>query len=925
MSVTTDLKLHLPLDEIHDGEARDTSGAGRNATVHGDPRIVADAKLRSCLRFDADDHLRVEDGDALNLRDASFTISAWIKAQGSWDQSGNMIFWMGQQATHEGLFLWISSNGQANFGFWSNNTAGRRVLPDSEWVHLACRYDKATGEQAIFIDGQADHAEQGHAPFMGRGAFDLGQMLDQYRFNGDIAHLRVYGRALSAAAIQQVMQADLSASAAFRESHPLDVALRDDDDNAVLFISGHPDGEKLNVDLLNTSPHGLAFASAAPNAQPDADNFHFELRFRPGTLAPAAFGTPRSKGQIRLSGPQGWSMSPPVVHPANGTVSLYFLHRGSGDGGRLTIPGGGVVSLLLRGISADPAGGARGTRVEFRYRDLYHAGSDNRLGGDDTVRSRIKHLSIVNHRGKAHLPLHVGFAGSNTILNMDGKPNALTLRITNVMRLDPAYPERSTLSLAGRGSTVPSEFLFSFDVEPDNATADQKKDWALGVLNQVSKIGFMHDDVPVPNIDTEGQSPLWQLILPADKDLAAGDHLQIELSGIVSSLPNGQANLYVHYRNVPGYWDGQLVCIVEKSPLVQRGKDVGVGVADPGGRLHVVSENQEARFGNTLILGSTSQSNLRLGYHQDYSWVQSWAGKPLAINPASNNVGIGTTNPEGYKLDVNGSVRADIFYDRNDTNFFVNPAGTSILNAVRADILYDRNNTSYYVNPAGTSILSSVRADIYYDRDDTSYYVNPAGVSNMKRVDVTNMNGHAILATSKNYPAVWVSATDANGINVTSTKYPTISATGKNSNCIKADNNSENYPCVWAKNAHPKGYDFYAAGNAHYGHASSVRLKRDIRPIADALGIIKKIAGVRFVWKESEVQDIGFVAEDAGKHIPEAVKYEENGKDAAGMSYDHVIPVLVEAVKEQDAIISELRERLDRLTEQITETSRAGA
>ncbi len=81
--------------------------------------------------------------------------------------------------------------------------------------------------------------------------------------------------------------------------------------------------------------------------------------------------------------------------------------------------------------------------------------------------------------------------------------------------------------------------------------------------------------------------------------------------------------------------------------------NVGIGIISPTGKLHIVNSNQDAS-GNTLILGPTTQSNLRLGYHADYSWIQSHYTKPLAINSSGNSVGIGTTAPS-HKLTVQSS------------------------------------------------------------------------------------------------------------------------------------------------------------------------------------------------------------------------------------------------------------------------------
>jgi microcystin-dependent protein len=98
------------------------------------------------------------------------------------------------------------------------------------------------------------------------------------------------------------------------------------------------------------------------------------------------------------------------------------------------------------------------------------------------------------------------------------------------------------------------------------------------------------EDVPDTNWKVEvkglqGQSPEWELTTTSKTALAAGEIVQVKLSNLVSSLPSGQTNLYVHYQNLPGYWDGQFVVNAEKSPLVTRDGRVGIGTSTPRSEL----------------------------------------------------------------------------------------------------------------------------------------------------------------------------------------------------------------------------------------------------------------------------------------------------------------------------------------------------
>jgi hypothetical protein len=47
------------------------------------------------------------------------------------------------------------------------------------------------------------------------------------------------------------------------------------------------------------------------------------------------------------------------------------------------------------------------------------------------------------------------------------------------------------------------------------------------------------------------------------------------------------------------------------------------------------------------------------------------------------------------------------------------------------------------------------------------------------------------------------------------------------------------------------------------------------------------------------------IAEEVGKVIPEVVVYEENGEEATAVDYAGLVPVLIEAVKEQQQLLEE--------------------
>jgi hypothetical protein len=87
--------------------------------------------------------------------------------------------------------------------------------------------------------------------------------------------------------------------------------------------------------------------------------------------------------------------------------------------------------------------------------------------------------------------------------------------------------------------------------------------------------------------------------------------------------------------------------------------------------------------------------------------------------------------------------------------------------------------------------------------------------------------------------------------------------------------------------------------------ASSLRWKTNIQTIEGALEKVQGLRGVSYDWKRPGEHQIGLIAEEVGEVIPEVVVYEENGVDAKAVDYARLVPVLIEAVKEQQQLLND--------------------
>ena len=77
---------------------------------------------------------------------------------------------------------------------------------------------------------------------------------------------------------------------------------------------------------------------------------------------------------------------------------------------------------------------------------------------------------------------------------------------------------------------------------------------------------------------------------------------------------------------------------------------------------------------------------------------------------------------------------------------------------------------------------------------------------------------------------------------------------------------------------------------------SDIRLKNNIIPIRDALHKVLSLRGVNYNWKDTGVYDMGLIAQDVQKVIPEVVHSDENG--TLSINYAKLTALLIEAIRE---------------------------
>lgn len=161
-------------------------------------QFTNDSIRSSVAVFGENSYITLPGAEEFKLRDHDFSVAAWIKVKEYLPEKRDYcILGTKNNSYQQGIHLLVRDK-KPYFGFFNNDLWGKTILEAGRWYHLVWRYNKLSGEQAIFLNGKLDSRSLGHPAYKGRENLYIGIAGYNpltYMF-GAIDNLSIWSRAL---------------------------------------------------------------------------------------------------------------------------------------------------------------------------------------------------------------------------------------------------------------------------------------------------------------------------------------------------------------------------------------------------------------------------------------------------------------------------------------------------------------------------------------------------------------------------------------------------------------------------------------------------------------------------------------------------------------------------------------------------------
>lgn len=340
---------------------------------------------------------------------------------------------------------------------------------------------------------------------------------------------------------------------------------------------------------------------------------------------------------------------------------------------------------------------------------------------------------------------------------------------------------------------------------------------------------------------------------------------------------------------------------------ITSGGNIGIGTTSPSSKLEV---NGDIRIGlaKKFLLGTNASNSMA---------IYNTGG----INPA---FAIATGNNERLRLPMNGTARLLMGGYIGDSNADPNAVNIERKIEIQNNIPVTYG-ASYGLTTRDSANGITALATVYSAVGTTASWsaagtvVGVSGTASISKLNApqgnaTGLGGNFVstynsAAFSNNFSYYVNTGGVMGAINGTIATYPT---TGTIAAVIGKDNinTSSTYAADFAGKC--RGTSAWIVSDARY--------KTNIKPIERALDKVLQLRGVSYGFDREKYPEmnfqsgntLGFVAQELKEVLPELVNTDANGYHS--VNYDAVIPVLVEAIKEQQEQIETLKTLLSQQT-----------
>jgi hypothetical protein len=238
-------------------------------------------------------------------------------------------------------------------------------------------------------------------------------------------------------------------------------------------------------------------------------------------------------------------------------------------------------------------------------------------------------------------------------------------------------------------------------------------------------------------------------------------------------------------------------------------------------------------------------------------------------------------------------------------------------------------NSAYNIYcPTGVYSAGRVDGSIFYDSNDTQYYIDGNSESRLYRLRVGPYAGSVQSGGQTGLELVNTGGTGDGNVAAMSfhcSGYYAMHLHLRHDGYFGAGGWSAS---TWRWYVNMTNGDMTAVGNVTA--YSDIRLKEEIEPLQNSLEKLMQINGVSFRWKDlPEVvghpgkKDFGIIAQEVEKVFPEVVHESAHespdGDSYKTVAYDKLVPVLLEAIKEQQKQIDDLKKEVERLKSKLGE------